>query len=82
VFDAGSKIPDPQNLIPDMDPRVKKAPDPGSGSATLPVRYILSLICLKKWFKNNLIAQIIFIKGRRWILGSGHSWKYHLYEKK
>jgi hypothetical protein len=26
---------DPEKIIPDPDPRVKKAPDPGSGSATL-----------------------------------------------
>jgi hypothetical protein len=33
VWDPGSEIVDPEKPIP--DPGVKKAPDPGSGSATL-----------------------------------------------
>jgi hypothetical protein len=32
----GSGIRDPENTIPDPGSRVKKAPDPGSGSATQP----------------------------------------------
>jgi hypothetical protein len=35
VGDPGSEIRDQKNLFLDPDPGVKKAPDPGSGSATL-----------------------------------------------
>jgi hypothetical protein len=35
VWDPGSEIREPEKTIPDPGPRVQKAPDPGSGSATL-----------------------------------------------
>jgi hypothetical protein len=35
IRDPGSEIRDPEKPIPDPGPGVNKAPDPGSGSATL-----------------------------------------------
>ncbi len=35
VWGPGSEIRDPEKPIPDPGSRVKKAPDPGSGAATL-----------------------------------------------
>ena len=54
VWDPGSRIRDPgsgKNLfrIPDPDPGVKKAPDPGSGSATLVCFKIFAQIRIQKF---------------------------------
>jgi hypothetical protein len=48
VWDPGSRIRDPgsgKNLFRILEPGVKKAPDPGSGSATLTLGYPYRLSC-------------------------------------
>ncbi len=53
VWDPGS------GKKPIQDPGVKKAPDPGSGSATLHVWLDLGLRKVRGWFGNFLGAPLI-----------------------
>jgi hypothetical protein len=67
-LDAGSKIPDPENLIPDLDPRVKKYrisdPDPQG------VPYILIVdLAQQKWFKKLSYCMDYLHKGEKMDIG-------------
>jgi hypothetical protein len=53
---VGSEIQDPKKLIPDPDPRIKNAPDPGFGSATQGISMHTVMTCTKKQARSFLIA--------------------------
>ncbi len=50
------KIRDQKTINSDPDPRVKNAPDPGSGSATLGISMHTAMNCIKKQARSFLIA--------------------------
>ena len=53
VWDPGSEIQDPEKPIPDpVSIGVKKAPDPGSGSATLALEYLTLNYHVDCWVSN------------------------------